>query len=116
MPEVSNNIAIVEYIGSFPERQGHGSVKDIDKNVKYIRTKPRVLRHLERKVKHRSVKDVEWEENNLQTSDFEKQHNQIQLRNMKYQLNKTDTHWPSNTADQIITLEEHTNIIICPNC
>ena len=36
MPEIANNIAIVEYIGSFPERQCHGSVKDIDKNVKYI--------------------------------------------------------------------------------
>ncbi|KAH3709030.1 hypothetical protein DPMN_068490 [Dreissena polymorpha] len=86
MSEISNNIAIVKYIGYFPERQCYGSVKEIDKNVKYIRTKPRVVRHLESKVKHRSVKDVEREENNVQTSDFEKQRNKKQLRNMLYKF------------------------------
>lgn len=105
----SSNVAIVEYIGTFPPRQCHGHVKHLRRNGKFIRTKPSVTNELKMHLKHESVKTVERKMNNKTRDDFEKQRNDKQLRNIRYIINKDDNSKScSNTADNIISVEEMT--------
>ena len=46
LPSIPNNIAIVEYIGTYPGRSFHGAVKDKVNNPKFTRSKPAVIKDL----------------------------------------------------------------------
>ncbi|WAR05864.1 hypothetical protein MAR_021233 [Mya arenaria] len=108
MSEINNGIALVEYIGIFPERHDHRGVKNNERNVKYIRSKPSINCHLQQELKHKGVKQVEIEMNKHSSDDFNKQRNEKQLRNIKYNFDKSkkDVSETGNLADQIINVEE----------
>jgi hypothetical protein len=105
LPEISG--AIVEYIGTFPGRLYHGLAKDESKNVKYFRTKQKVHDMLQNQLENRSAKDVERENNKKINDDFDKQRNEKQLRNIKYNLTGNNQNGRSGIiADQIVKIEE----------
>ncbi|XP_060555812.1 uncharacterized protein LOC132716534 [Ruditapes philippinarum] len=97
--------ALIEYIGKFPGAQFHGNVKNAQKNQKYIKTKEKVKAELKSELKHKSAKQVEKKMNSEHDNDFDKQRDDKQLMNFKYNLNKKDKP-NSNAADHIIAVEE----------
>jgi hypothetical protein len=102
------DVAVVEYIGTFPERKRHGSAKSASAPF-YIRTKPGVQSQLSNLLKTQTVKSVEQTMNKMHTDYFSKQRNEKQLRNIKYTSMKSNNSVPSNPADQIMCVEEMTN-------
>ena len=111
MPGLAADIAIVEYIGNFPQRQQHGGVKYPDRNVVYIKTKESVKQKLQENLKHLPPKAVE-KKSNLETgNDMEKQRNLRQLKNMKAALEKAErssSSYMNNVADHIVCVENMT--------
>ena len=110
MPHVPANVAVVEYIGTFPLRLLHGNAKNKETNSVYIRTKDSVLTHL--KSQHDIMKAVELHMNTTTKDDFLKQRNDKQLENLKYQINRsqksaTET---NNAADHVISVEKMTKM------
>ncbi|XP_060563165.1 uncharacterized protein LOC132722661 [Ruditapes philippinarum] len=104
MPELSVDIAIVEYVGTFPGRKPHG--KSIVYKKPYIRTKPSVIRELKGQLKTQSVKTVMNGMNKSTKDDFSKQRNATQLRNFKYQQTKLSSNALSKADNKIINLAE----------
>ena len=110
MAAISTEVAVVEYIGTFPARLQHGNVKKKKENNVFIRTKDSVLQELKNRLKHETVKTVERNMNEATKDDFQKQRNEKQLDNLKYSINRktktaSDT---NNAADHIVSVEEMT--------
>ena len=96
IPRVPTNVAVVEYIGTFPARLLHGNAKNKETNSDYIRTKDSVLTHLKSQLKDDTVKAVERHMNTITKGDFLKQRNDKQLDNLKYQINRYQNLLPSS--------------------
>lgn len=101
------SFALVEYIGTFPPRRLHGNVKNPDAKKLGIKTKPTVREELKEHLKHNSAKTVERQMNAKTSDDFEKQRDSIQLKNLKYNIERKGVA-NSNAADHVIAVEELT--------
>ena len=111
LANLPNNIALVEYIGVPPPRIHHGNVKLVDKNSKYLKTKPEVRNALKEILKHETVNSVERAMNQKTSNDFEKQRHENQLENLKYSLtsySRSPFESSKNVADNEIFVEEMT--------
>ena len=106
------DVALVEYIGSFPSRQLHGNTKVTSEkenlSAVYIRSKKSVMATIREGVKHKAPKQVEVDMNSDTSDDFSKHRNIIQIRNAKYLQNKRergDEVSRKNQADHIMHVE-----------
>ena len=111
LANLPNNIALVEYIGVPPPRIHHGNVKLVDKNSKYLKTKPEVRNALKEILKHETVNSIERAMNQKTSNDLEKQRNKNQLGNLKYSLtsySRSPFESSKNVADNEIFVQEMT--------
>ena len=111
LPEIPSDIAVIEYIGTFPPRKQYGGVKYPEKNVVFIRTKPSVTEKIKKDLKHLPPKGVEKKLNSETDDDLGKQRNYKQVKNFKYAVDKEtrpDSAPMKNIADHIVCVENMT--------
>ena len=100
--------AVVEYIGTFPERN-HGNAKRKDANQIYLQTKCKVKKKTEVSFGTRTGKNVVPKANRGAVDDHDRQRNEKQLRNLKYLINREKTKVSgTNAAENITKVEEMT--------
>lgn len=105
MPDISRAVAVVGYVGIFPERRPHGSKTPLER----YSSETNVVFNVTWKKKQLNFNDVksvvQKKMNTNRNNVHAKQRNEKQLRNIKYSITKINA-LAMNAADQIICVEE----------